>query len=594
MRTKTKPQKGTRGTKEARVHKTVFVRLVPFCGFRLRWAQVYALFLVFCLVHTGCFNEEPSTYYGTIVPPRAQELRWSDGGLPQTFDPAFAAAPPDTDAVRALFEGLTDYDPQTLAAIPAVATRWESSHDGRVWTFYLRDNARWSNGEKVTAGDFVRSWQRTLKIGPLAPHTELLANIEGAVAPQPETSPQPKAPADSRDAGGAGAAGASVATAAPQFGAEAVNDHVLRVTLQHADNSFPALVAHPVFRPVKLRDADYTKRIESHELISNGAFQLSATETDRVRLERARNYWDGDSVSLDRVTFVNTAGPEQALSAYHDGELDAVTNAPFEPLALKLLAPYKDFRRSTYGALTYYAFNVDRQPFDDVRVREALALAIDRERVSRDELGGATEPAGRFLPDAMSGEKPVVEKTELLDHDINKARELLAEAGYPDGDGFPMIRLLINRNEQQRIVAQSIAAMWRTALNIQTEIVIKGWDEYEAAIRSGDYDVVRRGLVMQTTSETTNIAMLFGRDSHPLPVQPMEGPTHAASPEPQRPALTIETEAQALKELKAMPIYFASSYSLVKPYVSGFDLNVLDVPLLKRTRLDTNWKEQAR
>ncbi|HKS08217.1 MAG TPA: peptide ABC transporter substrate-binding protein [Pyrinomonadaceae bacterium] len=535
------------------------------------------------LILSGCFNEEPSTYYGNIVPPRAQELRWSDGGLPQTFDPAFAAAPPDTDAVRALFEGLTDYDPQTLAPVPAVATRWESSHDGRVWTFYLRDNARWSNGEKVTAADFVRSWQRTLKIGPLAPHTELLANIEGATAstPQPESPAQPQSPDQPQEK-------------PPQFGAEALNDHVLRVTLQHADNSFPALVAHPVFRPVKLPDADHTKPIESHELISNGAFQLSAAEADRVRLERARNYWDGDSVSLDRVTFVNTANPEDALSAYRAGEVDAVTNAPFEPLALKLLAPYKDFRRSTFGALTYYVFNVDREPFDDVRVREALALAIDRERVSRDDLGGATEPAGRFLPDAMSGEKPVVDKAELLDHDINKARQLLSDAGYPDGDGFPVIRLLINRNEQQRIVAQSIAAMWRTALNIQTEIVIKNWDEYEAAIKTGDYDVVRRGLVMQTTSEATNIAMLFGRDSHPAPVQPMEGPAaNIATPEPQRPA-PIDTEAQALKELKAMPIYFASSYSLVKPYVSGFDLNVLDVPSLKRTRLDTNWKEQAR
>ena len=546
---------------------------------RLRWAHVYALFLIVCLVHTGCFNEEPSTYYGKITPPHAQEFRWSDGGLPQTFDPAFAAAPPDTDAVRALFEGLTDYDPQTLAPIPAVATRWESSHDGRVWTFYLRDNARWSNGDKVTAADFVRSWQRTLKIGPLAPHTELLANIEGANAngeTAPGSAPQPESP-----------------QAPPAFGAEAINDHVLRVTLQHADDSFPELVAHPVFRPVKLPDAEHTKRIESHELISNGAFQLSATETNRVRLERARNYWDGDSVSLDGVTFINTATPEDALSAYRAGEVDAVTNAAFEPLALKLLTPYQDFRRSTFGALTYYVFNVDREPFDDVRVREALALAIDRERVSRDDLGGATEPAGRFLPDAMSGEKPVVGKTELLDHDINKARELLSEAGYPDGEGFPTIRLLINRNEQQRVVAQAIAGMWRAALNVQTEVVIKGWDEYEAAIKAGEYDVVRRGLVMQTTSEPTNMAMLFGRETHPTPAPTVEGLAHAPTPEPPRPVF-IENEAQALKELKAMPIYFASSYSLVKPYVSGFDLNVLDVPSLKRTRLDTNWKEQAR
>jgi len=521
------------------------------------FSWICSLLLVLCLTHTGCFNtNEPSTYYGKVVPPKTQEFRWSNGGLPQTFDPAFAAAPPDTDAVRALFEGLTDYDPKTLAPVPAVATRWESSNDGRVWTFYLRDNARWSNGEKVTAHDFVRSWERTLKIGPLAPHTELLANIEGAT---PSVS-EPHI-----------------------FGARALDENVLQVTLQHADSSFPALVAHPVFRPVKVADAESTTRLESHELISNGAFHLLATEINQVQLERAKTYWDDASVALDRVTFVNTANAEDALAAYKAGEIDAVTNAPFEPLALKLLAPYKDFHRSTFAALTYYAFNTAHEPFDDVRVREALALSIDRERVSRDDLGGATEPAGRFFPEAMSGEQPVVDKTGLVEHDVNKARELLAEAGYPNGEGFPVIRLLINRNEQQRIVAQSIVAMWRVALNIDAEIVIRNWDEYEAAIRNGDYDIVRRGMVMQSTSELVNLHMLFERDPRLLPTASPE-----ASPSPQ-PAVPVETEAQALKDMKAVPIYFASSYSLVKPYVSGFDSNVLDAPSLKKTRIATNW-----
>ena len=507
------------------------------------FSAICSLLLALCLTHSGCFTSEPSAYYGKVVKPAAQEFRWSNGGLPQTFDPAFAAAPPDTDAVRALFEGLTDYDPQTLAPIPGVATRWESSNDGRVWTFYLRDNARWSNGENVTAADFVRSWERTLKIGPLAPHTELLSNIEGAM-------PTLSAP--------------------HTFGARAINEHVLQVTLQRPDNSFPALVAHPVFRPVKVAAADQTSRLESHQLISNGAFHLSSTENDHVELERANTYWDGASVALDRVTFVNTTNAEKALSAYQAGDVDAVTNAPFEPLALKLLAPYKDFRRTTFGALTYYVFNTAREPFDDVRVREALALAIDRERVSRDDLEGATEPAGKFLPEAMSGEKPVVAKTELLEHDANKARELLAEAGYPNGEGFPVIRLLINRNDQQRTVAQSIAAMWRATLNIETEIVVRNWEEYEAAIKANDYDIVRRGIVMQTTSEMINLKMMFERDPH--------APQAAA------------TESQELKELRAVPIYFASSYSLVKPYVTGFDVNVLDAPSLKKTRLDTNWK----
>ena len=521
---------------------------------------ICSLLLALCLTHTGCFTtNEPSTYYGKVVTPAAQEFRWSNGGLPQTFDPAFAAAPPDTDAVRALFEGLTDYDPRTLAPVPAVATRWESSHDGRVWTFYLRDNALWSNGEKVTAEDFVRSWERTLKIGPLAPHTELLANIEGAAptVAEPHT-----------------------------FGARAINEHVLQVTLQHPDNSFPSLVAHPVFRPVKVAAADQTNRLDSHELISNGAFLLSATENDRVKLERAKTYWDGASVALDRVTFVNTPNAEDALSAYEAGEIDAITNAPFEPLALKLLAPYKDFRRSTYGALTYYGFNTSHEPFDDVRVREALALAIDRERISRDDLEGATEAAGKFLPEAMSGEKPVVDKADLLGHDVNKARELLAEAGYPNGENFPVIRLLINRNVQQRTVAQSIAAMWLSALNIETEIVVRSWEEYEAAIQAGDYDIVRRGIVMKTTNELVNLKLLFDRNAHALP---LASPAPEASPLEEK--IVVETEAQALKDLRAVPIYFASSYSLVKPYVTGFDTNVLDAPSLKKTRLDTNWKQ---
>jgi oligopeptide transport system substrate-binding protein len=518
-----------------------------------------ALLLALCLTHTGCFStNEPSTFYGKVVTPKAQEFRWSNGGLPQTFDPAFAAAPPDTDAVRALFEGLTDYDPKTLAPVPAVATRWESSNDGRVWTFYLRENARWSNGETVTADDFVRSWERTLKIGPLAPHTELLSNIEGATP--------------------------SLATP-HTFGARAINEHVLQVTLQHADSSFPALVAHPVFRPVKVANAESTTRLESHELISNGAFHLLGTENNQVQLERAKTYWDDASVALDRVTFVNTSNAEDALSAYKAGEIDAITNAPFEPLALKLLTPYKDFHRSTFGALTYYAFNTAHAPFDDVRVREALAFAIDRERVSRDDLGGATEPAGKFLPDAMAGNEPVVNRAGLLEHDVDKARDLLAEAGYPNGEKFPVIKLLINRNEQQRIVAQSIAAMWRVALNVETEIVVRNWDEYEAAIRNGEYDIVRRGIVMQSTSELVNLRMLFERDPRPLP---SASPIAEPSPLPQ-PTVAVETETQALKDVKAVPIYFASSYSLVKPYVSGFDSNVLDAPSLKKTRIATNW-----
>jgi oligopeptide transport system substrate-binding protein len=570
----------------------------------LRACVVTILLLALALSHAGCFlNEQIDPYYGSVAIPSNQQLRWSDGGLPQTFDPAFAAAPPDTDLVRAIFEGLTDYDPLTLTPVPAVATTWEPSDGGRVWTFYLRDDARWSNGAVVTAQDFVRSWQRTVKLGELAPHTDLLANIEGSetqtAAPVSPTS----APASPEPAN-ANALPASRRDSGRAFGAEAVSERVLRVTLRQPDMNFPALVAHPVFRPVRLGNEIPLGKLPASELLSNGAFSIAKTDNERVLLSRAENYWDKEQVALESVEFVGAHDTESALAAYRSGKVDAVTNAALEPLAIKLLAPYADFRRTTFGALTYYTFNTAHAPFDDVRVREALAIAIDRDRISADETGGATEPAKRFLPQNQTdAPKVVVGKSDLLEKDERRAQQLLAEAGYPNGENFPVVRLLINRNEQQRTVAVAIANMWSSVLNIQTELTIKNWEEYEAAIRTGDFDVARRGIVMQTTDELTNIRTLFGEsysstatgneadrlNQHDTATADKSKPAGKSSGSPQ----AIDTEAEALNDLSAMPIYFASSYALVKPYVTGFDANVLDAPSLKKIRIDGNWKPPA-
>lgn len=576
---------------------------------KLRTSVVSLLLLALALSHAGCFlNEKLERYYGRIVVPREQKFNWSDGGLPQTFDPAFAAAPPDTDLVRAIFEGLTDYDPHSLTPVPAVALRWEASNSGRVWTFYLRDDARWSNGESVIASDFVRSWRRTMSIGDLAPHTELMSNIEGArqensakaIAARPPAPGSPIPKETSNSAANEKMTGSAKAHQPSAFGVEAISDRVLRVRLRRPDMNFPALVAHPVFRPVKLNGEGGNNKLEASGLISNGAFSLAATGDARVLLERANTYWNKDQVTLQQVSFVGKKDAESALAAYRAGEVDAVTNAAFEPLAIKLLTPYEDFHRTTYGALTYYSFNSAREPFDDVRVREALAIAVDRDRISADEMGGATEPAKRFLPETVPSEQaPVVNKSEVLEKEYERAKELLAEAGFPGGKDFPKVRLLINRNEQQRLVAQSVAAMWRNVLGIETEIVVKNWDEYEAAIREGDYDVVRRGLVMQTTDELTNIRMLFPDSTQTAPPTPagkdstLTAPAGELKERKLRTPQTIETEAQALRDLSAMPIYFSSSYSLVKPYVSGFDRNVLDTPSLKTVRINTDWTQSA-
>jgi ABC-type oligopeptide transport system substrate-binding subunit len=601
-----------------------------FRHWQLRLA--FALALIVSLVCGGCFlDTEVEPFYGRVNVPRAQEFRWSDGGLPQTFDPALAAAPPDTDVVRAIFEGLTEYDPKTLTPVPGVAARWESSADGRQWTFYLRRDARWTNNDPVTARDFVRSWQRTLQLGERAPHANLLENIVGAgpvtvtATPQPaeEAQPIPTRRAEERKEERPETKKETRPTVPkpqpPAFGAEAIDDYVLRVRLQRPDINFPVLVAHPVFRPV--HNADDTLSTPSPagggRIISNGAFQLSKAGGDGVVLERASSYWDAQTVSLQRVQFVSARDAEGVLEVYRAGDVDAVTNVPFEPLAVKLLAPYKDFRRATYGALTYYTFNTTRAPFNDVRVREALAISIDRERICEDEMGGATEPATRFLPTQTSTEERSAHATKpgALTEDRARARSLLREAGYPGGAGFPRIRLLVNRNDPQRLVAQSVAEMWRSQLGVETDVIVKNWDEYEADIRAGEYDVARRGLVMQTTDEETNMRIMF----EPILPEQTDAPTtekgtetagEAAAANDQTngahpidessdekkaepggaPPPPILSEAQALKEIPAIPIYFASSYALVKPYVVGFDANLLDAPSLKHVRINTTWQ----
>lgn len=570
----------------------------------------------------GCFlDQEIEPYYGRAVAPRSQEFRWSDGGLPQVFDPALAAAAPDTDAVRAMFEGLTEYDPRTLAPVPAVAARWESSTDNLEWTFHLRRDSRWSNGEAVTAHDFVRSWQRTLGLGDRAPHARLLKNIQGVAPAQipPLTPVEEPTPAPSAQNGKEETKKeekAETPKPAP-FGATALDDYTLRVRLQRPDPGFPALVAHPVFRPVHKLDGLFETSANvapGLRPVSNGAFQLSKVGNDGVVLERAKNYWDASAVTLQRVQFVPLKDAESALAAYRAGEVDAVTNAGFEPLALKLLAPYKDFKRATFGALTYYSFNTARPPFDDVRVREALSIAIDRDRISEDQMGGATEPAKKFLPAQLPAAAEAHHvQSPLIEKNIERARQLLASAGYPQGQNFPKIRLLVNRNAQQRQVAEAVAAMWRNTLNVETELLLKDWEEYEIAFRTGDFDVARRSYVMQSADEFHSLSEMFEQEAA-APGLEIKGDAQAAPPRaeagkngegevkkegsdkmaaaPARAPLPVVSESQALRELPAMPLYFASSYALVKPYVVGFDTNLLDAPSLKHVRIDTSWQQQ--
>jgi oligopeptide transport system substrate-binding protein len=608
-------------------------------GFLKISASLRLCVLVLLVTFISACNEleKPKTepFYAQTAPPVKQEFRWSNGKMPKSFDPAKASAPPETDVVRAVFEGLTDIDAATLEAVPAIAERWTASEDFKTWTFYLRKDAKWTNGAPVTAKDFVSSWQRLAALGEKVSQRRLLRNIVG----MDTENVMPIFASEEIDSAAANANGnpllpqmhinanANAANAKVQekknsnvntqteaerekavFGVEAIDNHTLKVSLVQPDRDFPSLVAHPIFRPVFGEGKEFETNELNAAVPTNGAFRIASVGKDGVTLDRSDVYWNKNQISLERVRLVPTENAETALQAYKAGELDAVTNASFAPLALKLLTPYDDFRRTPHSAINFYQFNQTKKPFDDRRVREALTIAIERERLTEDETDGATAPALNFSPfDAPR-----------IVQDFERARALLAEAGFPNGENFPVVRLLINRNDLQRRIAREVARMWEKNLGVKTEIVVREGAEFDTAVKNGEYDVVRRGAVLPTTNETANMMAMFpGEETLPEEIAESREKSETA-PETQNvenkpaesksetknensnaagaPAATaksekaILSEEQALAELPAIPLYFPTSYSLVKPYVQGFEMNALDAPSLKTVRIDNNWQ----
>lgn len=281
-------------------------------------ASVLLALQVFALACGEIEKPKADPYYAQTTPPRKQEFRWSNGKTPKSLDPALAAAPPETDLVRAVFEGVTELNPATLEAMPATADRWTASEDFRTWTFYLREDARWSNDKPVTAEDFVRSWRRLGELGDKSAYPGLLTNIFGfpfktkkAEPPATELLPQPTneeatlaIPSPAARVGSTDNSNSNTMLPGPapaEFGVSAPDARTLQVLLVTADKDFPKLVANPIFRPV-FGDGKELSTVASADVVTNGPFRISAADGTGVTLERSESYWNREAVRLERVS----------------------------------------------------------------------------------------------------------------------------------------------------------------------------------------------------------------------------------------------------------------------------------------------------
>lgn len=483
---------------------------------------------------------------------------------PETIDPALNAAVDGAIVLVNTFEGLmrTDKDDK---AIPGVAEKFEVSEDKLTYTFHLRDS-KWSDGTPITAQDFEYSWKRVLDPKTAADYAYQMYYIKNA----------------EKFNSGAGTA--------DEVGVKAVDEKTLQVTLEAPTPYFLELTAFPCYFPVKKdvveKDPEkWALNPETH--ISNGPFKVVKWEhNNEMVLEKNPNYYGADRIKLDGITFTMINEQATALSAFEAGELDYVEDLPSAQME-KYKAESKEFHIYPNLGTSFYVFNVNEKPVDDVRVRRALTLAIDRQKLIDAVLKAGQIPATGFVPTGIK--MPNGKDFRELNGDfgitpeanVAEAKKLLAEAGYPDGKGFPKVPLIYNTNEGNKAIAEAIQEMWKKNLGIEIELQNQEWKVFQETRDNGDFVMARHAWIGDYVDPMTFLDMWLSTsgNNNAQWKNPEYDATIKAAKAEADPMKRYEIMAQAEKMMMdaniAMPIYYYTNPELIKDYVKGVKVSPL-------------------
>ncbi len=406
---------------------------------------------------------------GTPEPEEEIVFRLNNGTEPESLDPALVSGYPEHQIYMGLFDGLVVADYESLQASPAVAERWEISSDGLTYTFYLREDAAWSDGVAITAQTVKDSWLRFLNPDTAAQYTYLMVD-EGMVAG-----------AGAYNSGEAGPEAVQIA---------ALDDHTFQVKLDRPRPFFIDMLSHFAFAIYPLHAikefGDAWTRPDN--IVVNGPFTLDVwIPQDRIELVKNDTYWDADAVQLDRVILYPIDDQNTALNLFLDGQVDWIQDVA--PVRLDEMKVHPDHQANAAFVTYYYEFNNELEVFQDVRVRQALSMAIDRQELVTRVSRGDQFPAYGITP-PLPGVYPAVVGFE---EDYDKARELLAEAGYPGGAGFPVMSILYNTSEGHKAIAEYVQQKWNEELGITIEIENQEWGTYLDSRDNQDFAVARGG-----------------------------------------------------------------------------------------------------
>lgn len=504
---------------------------------------------------------------------REQVLHVNVGADPEGLDPHLVTSIAAFDVLRGLQEGLVSEDPADLSPVPGVAERWEVSEDKLEYTFYLREDARWSNGDPVTANDFLFSYERILSPALGAQYAYMLYCVENARAFNEGEIHH-----------------------FSQVGFEAVDERTLRIRLAHPTPYFLSLLNNanwwPVHPPTILKHGKIDERAtgwtRAENFVGNGPFIMTEWRTGRpIRVERNPHYWDAENVRLNGIVFHPIESPDTEERAFRSGQLHVTKNMPPDRINHYKENDPELLRSEPYLGIYFFRLNVEHEPFKDARVRRALSLAIDQKSLVENVLQGHLDPALHFTPPTAG-----YDSEAEISFDVEKAQQLLAEAGYPNGEGFPSFDLLFNTQEVHRRVAEAVQQMLRKNLNINVELYNQEWQSYLASVRSGNYHSARASWIGDYPDPNTFLELWVtdgGNNNTGWSNAEYDALIRQAAntgDAEERFNLFQQAEAILLEESPVIPIYHYRSNYLIRPSVQGWHPTILDRHPYKGVFLD--------
>ncbi|MFA0556007.1 MULTISPECIES: ABC transporter substrate-binding protein [unclassified Vibrio] len=490
---------------------------------------------------------------------KVQELVRGNGTEVATIDPHKSQGVPESHVIRDLLEGLVNQDGDGNT-IPGVAESWDTT-DNKTFTFHLRKDAKWSNGDPVTAQDFVYSWQRAVDPATASPYAwymeyTKMANAKDIVAGKKDKS---------------------------ELGVKAVDANTLVVELETAVPYFVMMMGHTTMKPVHKATVEefgdqWTK---PDHFVGNGAFSVDKwVVNERLVLKRNDQYWNNDKTVLNKVTFLPIENQVAEMNRFLSGEIDFTNELPTEHFKRLQKEYAEDVSVAGNLCTYYYIFNTKKAPFDDVRVRQAISYAIDRDIVTGAILAQGQKPAYFLTPEITAGfdpELPAYGKMSQKERNA-EAERLLEEAGY--GKDNPLkFNLLYNTSENHKKIAVALGSMWKKTLGLSVTLENQEWKTYLSSKDSGDFEVARAGwcgdyneassfLTLMKSNNTTG-GVHYDSAAYDKIIDKALNSTS----EEERKALYLEAEALMANDMPIAPIYQYVKSRLLNPHVGGFPIN---------------------